>query len=309
MTRALICAAVATAACGATDATPDAAADAANAAASDATTDAAACARSPGTPTAVGAITGVPSTELSGLAASRTIADLLWTHGDHGGAAEIYAIRATNAVPTGTLQLAGATAIDWEDIAAAPCPAGHCLYIADTGDNDLDRASVALYEVVEPTSAPLGALAVDYARYDIEYPDGPHDVEAIFVDPRDGKSYAIAKTTTPPAGVYALPRIAGATGLAQPVAELAIPDADPRITAADLTIDDCATRLAVRTYGSLYELRAAPTASIPELLASRLTPLPVAAEPHGEAVAYAADGRAYYTTSEGPTPLLYRAAD
>jgi len=298
MIRALACCALAAVACARGPAeTADAAADADP------------CARVPGTPTAIGAITGVPSTELSGLAASHTVPDLLWTHGDHGGAAELYAISATNAVPRGTLRLAGAIAVDWEDIATAPCAAGHCIYVADTGDNDLERTTAALYEVVEPTAAPTGTVDVGYTRYDFEYPDGAHNVEAIFVDPRDTRAYAITKTADARAAVYLLPRVAGATGLAQPIAELTIPAADPRVTAADLAIDTCSTRLLVRTYGALYELRAAPTAPIAELLTAALATVPVADEPHGEAVAYAADGRAYYTTSEGTTPTLSRVAE
>lgn len=301
MTRAIASCVVALVACGGSAApgvATDAAADAADL-----------CARIPGAPSAIGAITGLPTTELSGLGASRTVPDLLWTHGDRGSAAELYAVSASNAALQGTLRLAGATAVDWEDLAMAPCTAGQCIYVADTGDNDLDRDTVALYEVTEPTAAPLGAVDVAYTRYDIEYPDGPHNVEAVFIDPRDGRAYAITKTTSARAAVYHLPRIAGALGLAQPIAELAIPAADPRVTAADLAIDTCGARLLVRTYGALYELRAGPTASIAELLSSALATMPVADEPHGEAVAYAADARAYYTTSEGVAPTLSRVAE
>jgi hypothetical protein len=74
-------------------------------------------------------------------------------------------------------------------------------------------------------------------------------------------------------------------------------------------IDTCNARLAIRTYGALYELRAAKTATMPELLASSLAAMPVANEPQGEAVAYAADGHAYYTTSEGDRPALSRVSD
>ena len=307
MTRAIACCVLAITACseapGATTAdapdTPDA---------PDAPSGGDPCAHVPGAPTSIGVITGLPSTELSGLAASRTLPDLLWTHGDRGGAAELYSVSATNAAPHGTLRLDDATAVDWEDLATAPCPAGQCIYIADTGDNDLDRTGVALYEVVEPTTAPIGTVDVDYTRYDVEYPDGPHDAEAVFVDPRDGRAYAITKTPDR-AAVYLLPRVTGATGLAQPIAELTIPAADPRVTAADLAIDACSARLLVRTYAALYELRAASTATIAELLTSALATMPVAAEPQGEAVAYAADGRAYYTTSEGASPTLSRVAD
>jgi len=282
------------AACGGgDDATPDAAADP--------------CAHAPGAPVAVGTI-DVGSSELSGLAASHTVDNLLWTHGDHGGTAEIYGVSATTAAAHGTLHL-DATAEDWEDIATAPCIEGHCIYVADTGDNDLNRASVAIFVVPEPTSDPIGVIATPFVKYDVMYPDGAHNVEAVFVDPRDEVVYAIEKVASKHANVYKLPLIATATSLAVLVAQLTIPGDDPRVTAADLVIDDCNARLAIRTYGALYELRAEATASIPDLLAGALAAMPVADEPHGEAVAYSADGHAYFTTSEGDLPALSRVSD
>lgn len=285
---------LALAACGAGDPTDDAAPDT--------------CAHAPTSPVAVGTIDVGNSSELSGLAASHTVADLLWTHGDHGGTADIYGVSATTAAAHGTLHL-DATAEDWEDIATAPCAAGRCIYVADTGDNDLNRASVAIFVVQEPASDPIGVIATAFVRYDVMYPDGPHNVEAVFVDPRDEVVYAIEKVTSKHARVFKLPLIAGSTALAVQVAELTIPGDDPRVTAADLVIDACNARLAIRTYGALYELRAARTATMPELLASSLAAMPVANESQGEAVAYAADGHAYYTTSEGDRPALSRVSD
>lgn len=264
-----------------------------------------ACARTPGAPVAVGAI-DVGSSELSGLAASHTLADVLWTHGDHGGAPDIYAADARTGAARGTLHL-DTTPEDWEDIATAPCGAGRCIYVADTGDNDLQRASVAIFVVPEPASAPNEVVATAFVKHDVIYGDGPHNVEAVFVDPRDQTVYAIEKVASKHARAYKLPLAdGGATGLAIQVAELEIPGDDPRVTSADLVVDDCGVRLAIRTYGDLFELRAAATTSIVDLLGGSLTTLPVAHEPQGEAVAYAVDGRAYFTTSEGQTPPLYR---
>jgi hypothetical protein len=285
---------LALAACGGgDDAKPDAAADT--------------CAHAPGTPVAVGTI-DVGSSELSGLAASHTVDGLLWTHGDHGGTADIYSVSATTAAAHGTLHLE-TTPEDWEDIATGPCIEGRCIYVADTGDNDLNRASIAIVVVPEPASDPIGVIATSFVKYDVMYPDGPHNVEAVFIDPRDQIVYAIEKVTSKHANVYKLPLIATTTSLAVMVAQLTIPGDDPRVTAADLVIDDCNARLAIRTYGALYELRAAATATIPELLGGALATMPVADEPHGEAVAYSANGHAYFTTSEGELPALNRVSD
>jgi hypothetical protein len=271
--------------------------------------DAEVCAHIAGAPSAVGTIAGIPSAELSGLAASHTIEKLLWTHGDHGGTADIYAIGATDAAARGSLHLTDVTAIDWEDIATGPCAEGSCIYVADTGDNDLTRATVAIYVVTEPTAAIVGSVAVTASRHDVMYPDGAHNVEAVFVDPRDRKVYGIDKVMSKHAHAYELPLIDGSVGLAQPVIELSIPGDDPRVTAADMTVDACEARIAIRTYGALYELRGSPSAPVATLLGGALASLPVADEPHGEAVAYAADGAAYFTTSEGADPALHRVTD
>ena len=87
------------------------------------------------------------------------------------------------------------------------------------------------------------------------------------------------------------------------------PASDPRVTAADMSVDDCSARILVRTYGSLYELRGTATATVLDLIASAFATMPVAVEPQGEAVAYAVDGRAYFTTSEGTDPTLSRVDD
>jgi hypothetical protein len=263
----------------------------------------------PGDPVAIGAITNIGSTELSGLAASHTLANVLWTHGDSGGDPVIYSVDATTAAVGGTLSLTGATNTDWEDIATAPCAAGRCIYVSDTGDNKLGRSKVSIYEVAEPSTSPLGVTLVADTRYEMTYPDGSHNVESLFIDPRDGKSYVITKVTTPSAVVYEMPRIAGTTTTAIELATLDIPSADPRVTAADMFVDGCSARILIRSHDALYMLTGGPDATVASLLASPLVAVPVAIEPQGEAVAFRADGHAYFTTSEGTNPTLWRVDD
>ncbi|HLQ22792.1 MAG TPA: hypothetical protein VK132_06290, partial [Gemmatimonadales bacterium] len=52
----------------------------------------------------------------------------------------------------GFVRIRGARAVDWEDIALGPCltQPGACLFIADTGDNEMARKSVVIYAVAEP---------------------------------------------------------------------------------------------------------------------------------------------------------------
>src|SRR5712664_1722520 len=150
--------------------------------------------------------------ESSGVAVSRAYPDVLWTHNDSGDGPYLYAtdLRGTD---RGALFVPGADAIDWEDMSLGPCPvafplqprppvvnADTCVYLADTGDNLEFRPFVTIYAVPEPapperasdTSGTTSAPAVLRLRY----PDGAHDVEAVYVSPRDTAVYLVSKGAT-----------------------------------------------------------------------------------------------------------------
>jgi hypothetical protein len=99
----------------------------------------------------VGKVTSSVITEVSGLAASRRHNDVLYTHNDSGGKSRIFAIDATSGQRRATITISGAESVDWEDIAAGPCPGGqgHCIYIGDIGGNSGRRADT-IYRVQEP---------------------------------------------------------------------------------------------------------------------------------------------------------------
>jgi hypothetical protein len=115
--------------------------------------------------------------ESSGLAVSRRHPGVIWSHNDSGNDAVLFAldqsgmVRGRVAVPVRMR--------DWEDISAARCPGGDCLYLADIGDNGRNRPRVQVYRVPEPEPG-----AADSARpmaFDVAYEDGPHNAEALFV--------------------------------------------------------------------------------------------------------------------------------
>ncbi len=174
--------------------------------------------------------------EASGVALGRRDAGVLWTHGD-GGEPRLLAVSLDGTV-RGTVSVAGASARDWEDIAAGPCAAGSCLYVGDIGDNDASRPRITVYRVPEPepaagTSAPAEALHATY-------PDGPHDAEALFVD-RGGRIYVVTKGETGPVAVYRFPDSprAGSVSRLERVAVLSAGEVgrDERITGADVSAD------------------------------------------------------------------------
>ena len=136
--------------------------------------------------------------ETSGLAASRLTPGVLWAHNDSGNAAVLYALDETGAlVAELPLPVVG---LDWEDMAAGPGPDGSpYLWVADTGDNLTLRPNVTIYRLPEPTvapGAPAGTLpATGLERITVAYPDGPHDVETLLVDPVTGDAFLVGKET------------------------------------------------------------------------------------------------------------------
>jgi len=204
--------------------------------------------------------------ESSGVAVSRAHPGILWTHNDSGDGPYLYAtdLRGSD---LGFLLVPGAEARDWEDMALGPCPtrAGTCVYLGDTGDNAEGRASVTVYAVPEPDppTGPGDTLRTTAAPavLQLRYPDGAHDVEAIFVSPRDSALYFVSKGRSGRIGLY---RVARSEWKAPPegvvTAErvqvldiLPDPGAGRWVTSAGIRPDG--RLVAIRTYGEIYLFR------------------------------------------------------
>lgn len=136
--------------------------------------------------------------EASGVAVSRDHPGVLWTHNDSGDGPYLYAMDLRGA-DRGAVRVPGAEALDWESMALGPCPTtrGTCLYVGDVGDNLEVRPDVTLYAVPEPTPPTSPADTQRTTRAPavlrVRYPDGAHDVEAIYVVPRDGSLFLVSK--------------------------------------------------------------------------------------------------------------------
>jgi hypothetical protein len=259
-----------------------------------------------GPPRQVGTITAAALPEISGLAAARAVPGGWWVVNDSGHTPELHLLGA-GGVLLASVRVRGVENGDWEEVAAAPGPGGHRhLYVGDIGDNAHERDDLAVYRVREPSrsarSAPATALP-------FRYPDGRHDAEALFVDPATSRIYLVTKTD-PLSGercaLYRFPlplrpgrrvtleRVGGRFGrLIAPV---------PFVTGAALSPDGA--RLAIRTYTDALEWRRRPGAPFERILGATPEPVELAAEPQGEAIAYALSGEALVTTSEQlPAPL------
>ncbi len=260
--------------------------------------------------------------EVSGLAPSPTTPGVLWMHNDSGDIARLYAV-ATDGRLLGILYLTGVENVDFEDLAAGPCPEGapgRCLWVADTGNNGGAREVFVVYAVPEP---PVDAVAgfEDVAaeriwRFPVRYPDAVRDSEAMALAPDASTFYLFEKVDGAPTHVY---RHAGdlrdgvATDLV-PVATMAAPGFDVPLgrMVTGAAMHPSGRRLLLRVYTGSYEYRLPDGADWAAL--AELEPLRVAAgplsEPQGEAISYDAAGTGVYTVSEdtdgtGRVPLHF----
>jgi hypothetical protein len=147
--------------------------------------------------------------------------------------------------------------VDWEAITAGRCGSGECLYIADTGDNLEQRPSVQLYRLPEPAVTggarrlPMGSRV---ERLEVRYPDGPHDVEAAFVDSR-GDMHLISKGRTVGFRHYLVPASAWSktSAMAQPLGVLALDEGGGLgRSVTDAAISPDGGLVAVRTYQEIF---------------------------------------------------------
>jgi hypothetical protein len=229
------------------------------------------------------------ATELSGLVVSPTQKGVLWAHNDSGDRARLFALR-TDGSLIASLDVPGAEAVDWEDLAVGP---GDTLLIGDIGDNAAARASVDLWRVREPRLADGAAVTAPATRVALRYPDGAHDAETLLADPETGEVVVVTKRADGRSGVYAAsldaPSLRRTGTLRLGLGGLA--------TGGDVG----ARVIAIRTYTALYVWRRAAGASIAATLkrAPCVGRAQLAREGQGEALALTRDGRGFYTVPEG----------
>jgi hypothetical protein len=222
--------------------------------------------------------------ETSGLAVSRRTPGLLWTHNDSGNAAVLFALDAAGAI-RGRVRVPVETR-DWEDVSAARCPQGDCLYIADIGDNSRQRRQITIYRVPEP--APGDTVTAAPEVFTATYVDGPHNAEALFVVDADlfivtkDRAGVVYRATIAPGGSRRLTfERVGQLGIAM-------------VTDAETSRDG--TSVVVRTTDEVILFRTA------DLIRGTYTPsfrtrVDGLREPQGEGVAL--DGEMLYLSSEG----------
>jgi hypothetical protein len=263
--------------------------------------------------TSAGPMTNPNLKEISGIDASIKNPGVYWVHNDSGDTARIFAVDSKTGATLGTYTLSGAHATDWEDIEVGPGPdpTKSYVYVADIGDNSLNRSSVTIYRIPEPTvtgtaSNPTTTTVTGVDTFNLKYPDGPHNAESFIVDPKTGEMLIIDKTSAGNPQIYEAPGglASGSTTTLKDVGTLPLGSGGGNlVTGADVSPDG--TEVAVRTYDHVLLWNRDPSQDIATVLEQKPVMGPVPDEQQGEAIAFNNDGLGYVTTSEGTNQYLH----
>jgi hypothetical protein len=263
--------------------------------------------------TSQGTVTIPGLAEASGIIASRNNDSVLWTHNDSGDSARIFALD-TEGRHLGTYTLLGAANVDYEDIALGPGPITNVLYlyVGDIGDNTEARANIKVYQIPEPAVYsrqylnPVSASLKGVRALTLTYPDGPHNAEALLVDPWTGDLFIATKHATT-SGIYQATKanLDATTSLTLTFVRTINFDV---VSGGDISPTGLELILRQENFARLWTRL--PGQTISNALAS--TPVSILVigtptEPNGEAVGFDAIGSGYYTLSDSATtqPLYY----
>jgi len=242
-----------------------------------------------------GAVPSPDLVEASGLAASRTTPDVLWSHNDSRGGPFLFAFT-SGGTDLGAHEVPDAFALDWEDMAAGPGSdgTGAYLYVADIGDNfGIRDGVVSVWRVPDIDPTQLGGQFPESLPITLQMPDGPHDAEALFIDPVEPALYIVTKSRTE-AFVFKGPM----TSATQPqemelIATLFL---DAEVSGADITADGGI--IAFRGYRTVWMWNRTPGQTVAEALADPPCTAPSPEEQQGESITFDL-GLNYFTVSEG----------
>jgi hypothetical protein len=244
-----------------------------------------------GAPTTRCEITDPRLPELSGLVSA---GDSMLAMNDGGDRAEVYVLDGSCAV--GDVRSADVDPYDPEDLALG---ADGTVWLADTGDNNQERPTVALIGLRPDGSSTLTRLT---------YPDGPHDAEALLLAP-DGTPYIVTKEVLGASSVYR-PDAALADGATVPMSKvlplgftLTGTPGGPVGRAGQLLVTGGAVsadgqRIALRTYTDAYVWPLAGS-DVVGALSGQPVRVPLPDSPQGEAISFAANNRDLLVSSEG----------
>ncbi|MGF7082532.1 hypothetical protein [Mucilaginibacter sp. UYCu711] len=252
--------------------------------------------------------------EISGISASGIAKDTYYVHNDSGDTSRFFAISPEGKLLS-TIYYKGDPAapqgvFDCEDIAVGPGPVAKksYVYIADIGDNAANRKYTTIYRIAEQESLLKGGnVNATATPLHLKYPDGPKDAEAMMIDPQQKLIYIVSKRSDT-VKVYTAPLVFKANDTVTMTyrTKLFFKGFKPFkwITAADISKDG--KQVLVKSYEKIYYWKRKETEPIWETLQRKPEEPNYQQEKQGEAIGFTADGKGYYTVSEGVfSPIYY----
>jgi len=223
---------------------------------------------------------------------------LMFTVNDSGDGPVVYAVAKSSGDTVTTTTYSSETVTDVE--ALAPGPDG-VVWVADIGDNNEERSAVSFYRVLplggrEPRAAAAEGQeqqleeSVSAEKFDLVYPDSPHNAEALLVHPDTGRLYVVTKNVTG-GTVYAAPQRldSGSANRLQEVGRV------PGLVTDGSFLPD-GKHIMLRSYGS------AAAYTFPGL--SQVANVDLPAQQQGEGLAIGSDGDIYLSTEGAYSDVL-----
>lgn len=246
--------------------------------------------------------------ETSGIAASGIFKDMFYVHNDSGDESRFFMI-----TPDGKLhhilKYDGNNPSDCEDIAVGPGPikGKNYVYVGDIGDNGVDRNAITIYRFEENRSWLKDSIVnLTSQKLYLQYPDGQKDAETLMIDPVDKLFYIVTKRKDT-VRIYTSPLAHKANDTLTLTfrGKLFFEGTKPFkwITGGDISKDG--DEVLIKSYEKVYYWKRAGKEHLWQTLQKKPKILTYQVEKMGEAIGFAADGKRYYTVSEGIYAPIY----
>ena len=252
--------------------------------------------------------------ESSGLVLSDRNAGCFWTHNDSGDAPRLFLVHRDGRT-IARLNVSGAKAIDWEDIAMATMDGSPKIIIGDIGGNAQSRNHVTLYVLSEPKfqfdaskpKRPIESTAKVETIVDVTFEGGVTNYEGIAVD-HEAKAILIFEKALLGGRVYSLPLPDLSKKKTESVAKLIAKTNIPIACACDISADSKSLVVVTYQVGFLISRRKKEDGVIEswsEALKRDPVSFPLPKMRQTEAVCFSRDSKSIFLSSEQlPTPIF-----
>jgi len=251
--------------------------------------------------------------ETSGIAASGIDSTIYYVHNDSGDTSRFFAITPDGKLKS-TLYFKGDAkarqgVFDCEDIAVGPGPVKHksYVYLGDIGDNAGKRPYLTVYRFEENSAWLKNEVNnIPAVPLHLKYPDGPKDAETLMVDPVERLLYIVSKRQDS-VTVYTAPLKYKTNDTITMTKRCKLFFAGLKvfkwITAGDISKDG--KQVVLRSYEKVYYWKRNGGEPIWKTMQGKPQVPFYVPEKQGEAIGFTANGKGYYTTSEGLYALIY----